>query len=316
VSEALRQSPLRLTVIVIGGPLRDRLHRTLDALAAQTIAGDLEVILADLSPESGQLERPQGPAIRVLACPGATDVGLVKAEAVRAAGTPLVAFLEDHAFPEQNWAETVVRAFDGPWAAVGYAFTNANPTSYASRALMMATYGPWQHPARRGPMRRLPGNNVAYRRAALLALGEELDALLAIDFNVQEAVRRSGGGLFLEAHALAAHENFTRFTDFLGAGRAYCHLLAAQRSRSWSRPRRLAYALAVPVAAPMLRLGRLAAGLRGRRALWPTFAMSLPLIILAYVSDAAAEAFGYAFGTRDAEAAFVAWEVMAPRDGT
>ena len=274
------------------------------------------MILADLAPESGQLERPEPPAIRVLAFPGATDIGLVKAEAVRAAGTPLVAFVEDHASPEPSWAETVVRAFAGPWAAVGYAFTNANPSTYVSRALMMSTYGPWQHPARRGPARRLPGNNVAYRREALLALGGELDALMAIDFNVHEAVRRTGGGLFLEAHALAAHENFTRFADFLGAGRAYCHLLAAQRARSWGRPRRFAYALAAPVAAPMLRLGRLAAGLRGRRALWPTFAKSLPLIILAYVSDAAGEALGYAFGARGAEAAFVTWEVVAPRDVT
>jgi hypothetical protein len=43
-----------------------------------------------------------------------------------------VAFIEDHGFPARDGAEKLIEAHVGPWAAVGYAFTNANPKSYLS----------------------------------------------------------------------------------------------------------------------------------------------------------------------------------------
>src|SRR5437868_5149876 len=42
-----------------------------------------------------------------------------RAAAIRAASGPVVALAEDHAFPEPDWAEVLIRAHRQPWAAVG-----------------------------------------------------------------------------------------------------------------------------------------------------------------------------------------------------
>jgi hypothetical protein len=304
----------RLSVVLVAGTLRDRAQRTLDALGRQTAAHALEVVVVDIAPEGAAFALPTELPVHVLREDLTTSLGSIKANAVRAARALVVAFVEEHAVPEPDWAQALLDAFEEDWAAVGYAFTNLNSATYMSRAVMTASYGPWEHPARRGPCRRLAGNNVAYRRDVLLSFGEELPALLTVDFNLQEAIRARGGGLFLESRALVAHENFTHIGDLLRAGHVYCRLLAARRATSWSILRRAIYALAVPVLAPALMTFRLAGDLRGRRALWWQFLASLPVIVLAYLWNSVGEGLGYAIGARDAEQAFLGWEVTAPRE--
>jgi hypothetical protein len=304
-----------MSAAVVVGNQRERAQITIDALGSQTAAERIEVVVVDIGPEDApDLPTPPGMPATYVRMAGARGFAAARAEAARRASTPVVAYLEDHAVPDVGWAAAVSRAHEGPWAAVGYAFTNANPESFGSRVSYIADYGPWAHPAPHGPLRLLPGNNVAYKRAALLSLGERLDDLLVVDFNVQHELRSQGRETYLESGALVAHENFARVTELFAANYSYTRLMAMNRAAGWSLGRRLGYAALVPVAVPGMKLARLLRSLRGRRQLWGSVALALPFVLANYAWSSIGEARGYLGGDlARAESAFAHWELDTVR---
>jgi hypothetical protein len=304
-----------MSAALVVGDLRERAQATVDAFGSQTAAERIEVVVIDTGPEDlPDLTTPEGMPATYVRMPESGGYAAARAEAARRASTPVVAYVEDHATPDAGWAEAVIDAHSGPWAAVGYGFTNANPEAFWSRVAHLADYGPWAHPAPHGPLRLLPGNNVSYKREALLSLGDRLDELLVVDFNVQDELRAQGRETYSESRALVAHENFTYGGGLLAANYSYCRLMAMNRSLGWSRGRRMAYAVAVPLTVPALKLARLLRSLRGRRQLWGGVAVTLPFLIATFTWSAVGEALGYLGGDRArAESAFARWELDNPR---
>jgi hypothetical protein len=303
-----------LSVAVVVGALRERAQRVVRAVAEQDVAADLELLILDLERDREPIEIPAPLRARHIALPGGT-ISHAKGEAVRRASAPAVAFLEDHCYPRPGWARALIEAHRGPWAAVGYAFENANPDRWFSRSAMVSDYGVFVDPER-GVADFISGNNVSYKCHALLAFGDRLDGLLMVDYNVHLALRARGERLFIEPRALAAHENYTRMSDLGNANRSYCRAMAANRARGWGRRRRLFYAVATPVAAPAIKFVRLARSVAARpRAALPTLS-ALPVIIAAYAWSAAGEARGYLDHSADAaEADFLVWELATERAG-
>jgi Glycosyl transferase family 2 len=309
----------RLSVVVVVGRLRHRGQRVVDAIAAQTAADDLELVVIDVA-ETQQLElaRPDGLRVTYRRRPEIGTWPQARLAGLDESRADTVAFLEDHCYPEREWAAAVLAAHGRGAAVVGYAFANANPQTYIARCGLMADYGRWAHPARPGPTPILPGNNVSYRRDALIALGDQLERAVAVDFNLHELLRDRGAVLTTEPAAVAAHENFTSFIPMFRANHTYCRLLAANRvrTRGWGLPRRLLWGLATPFGSPLVSVARLASSLRGRRELWPTFAVTLPGALLIWAVASVGEARGYLTGAGDAERAMLHWEAEAVRQPT
>lgn len=308
-----------LTAIVVIGDCRTRAQRVIHSLCSQTFGGQMEIIVVDIAPETTPALAPKaGTSIpyRYLRMPDEPHWGEAKAEAVRQASGEVVAFIEDHCFPAPRWAEAVARAFQsGPWAAVGYAFTNANPRSYWSRAGLFCDYHPWLKPIPGGPSRLLPGNNVAYRREQILVYGDRLATVIAPDFVLLEQLVQAGHTLYMEKDALAAHQNFVSPLPFLAANHLYCRMLGANRATmgQWSLGRRLFYGVAVLPGAPFLKFMRLIRGLPGR-GLWGQFALALPMIFITHFWSAVGESLGYLFGEGNVGPAFQWYELDAERD--
>ena len=307
----------RLSVVLVAGSQRRRTERVLDALAVQTALDAIEVVVVDLHDGDAPRLTVASTLRHVYAeRPAIARWGEARAEGVRLASGPLIGFIEDHCFPEPEWAERVIAAFEGTCAVVGYSFTNANPRTYVSRASLMARYGQFVHPARPGPAPVVSGNNVAYRREPLLSFGHGLADLLTIDFNLQEVLGKRGLRLVVEARARAAHTNFTSFARDCVTGYWYCRLLAARRAetQSWSTARRLVHGLGAPLGSPAIRLARLVRSLRGRQPLWWPTALALPLIAGWYLTDALGESLGYLFGAGRSEDEALRWELNESRD--
>jgi hypothetical protein len=312
----MRHTLPEMSVLLVIGARRERAQRVLDALDAQTRADALEVVVIDLAAEGAPpLRRPGRVPMAYIPLPPTTAWGAARAVAVRRAQAELLAFVEDHCYPHPGWAEALLEAHRGPWAAVGYAFTNPNPDRYLARAAMFADYGIWAHPARTGPARLLPYNNVSYRRAALLALGDRLEQLLGSDFHVHRELSRRGLPMYVEGRALAAHENFTRLGSLLRANHHYARLLAADRVRNgrWGGPRRFAWGVGTLVVAPLISLGRRLGSLPGRRAVWGEAAAALPVLVVAAAWTGVGESLGYLLGPGTSGEEMRRWEVHAER---
>jgi hypothetical protein len=309
-------SRVELAVLMIAGRRRERAQRVLEALERQTCRDRLEILVADMASESPQaLLPPEGISTRIFPIDAQTSWGEARAMALEQAQAPLVAYIEDHCYPSIEWAAAILEAHSRGWAAVGYAFTNANPETYISRASLMNDYGLWIHPASGGRQRLLSYNNVSYQRESLLGLDGDPSALLSSDYHIHELFHRRGQITGVAAGALAAHENFDRLSGILQANHHYCRVLAANRVErgDWSWPLRLFYGVATPVGAPLIALGRLVWSLRNRPSLWLEFLITLPVVLLISIWTAIGEARGYVFGRGRSEEALSHWEVNASR---
>lgn len=306
-----------LSAVVVVGPCRRRAQRVVDALCTQTAIGRMEVIVVDLAEAMvPALTTPPSTNVKYIRKPGLEFWATGRCMGLREASAPIVAFTEDHCFPASDWAKALIEAHRGAWVAVGYAFVNANPRTYRSRASMVNDYGPWLHPANPGPMRFMPGNNISYKRHVLLQYGDDLETLLTPDFNLQQRFLCEEKLMCIEPRAVSSHLNFEHVLPLMHANYAYARMLGARRAstQGWSRARRVFQAILTPVVAPVFGTVRLFRSLRGREQLIPLVVASLPIYFITHAWSAVGEAMGYAFGEGSSEHDLNRWEIAYERD--
>ena len=301
----------KLSVVLGVGACRQRAQRVVDAICAQTVLDQIEIVVLDSGGKGvAPLRTPQDARVVYVALPEATLFPKARAEGVLHASAPVVAFLEDHCFPSREWAAALIEAHRGECTVIGYAFTNANPQTYISRAALMKDYGPWLHPATAQLRTLMPGNNVSYRRDVLLSFGKDLEYMLTPDYSIQQVLTRRGHLMRLEPAALVAHQNYEQISPAAKSNATYARFLAGRRAKNlgWGPARRLAYALLTPWCAPVIGVFRVFRGLRGRESLLRDAIMSMPVFIVIACVAAGGEAMGYMFGEGDAETRMNYWE--------
>jgi len=287
-----------MSVVVITPDHHETISAVLRHVHAQSVKEQLEIVIVAPAPDALPLH---GPAfngfhgVRVVPFGAvASSTAAARAAGVRAARAPIVAFVEDHSFPQPGWAAALIAAHRGLWAAVGPAIGNANPCNAVSWANLLIEYSPWMEPAAAAPVEHLPGHNSSYKRKILLGYGATLETMLESESILHWDLRAKGFDLLLEPAALALHVNFTTIT---ASARLRFHggrMFAAARARRWSSGRRIAYAAAAPLI-PLVRLRRILAQIRRRRNS-PLPANTFPALALLLGCDAAGEMAGYLLG--------------------
>jgi hypothetical protein len=247
-----------VSVVLLVGELRKRSADALRSVLAQDGLGEAEVILVDAGLAThGPLEGSEHEAVRTVQPPPQATFGQMRGLGARAARGPIVAFLEDHVVAKPGWLKAIAAAFQGPWAAVGAEVENANPSVGISRVINVINYARWSPPMDRGESDMLAGNNIAYRRAALLNHQDHLDELLLCDTVMQWRLAADGGRLFAEPSVAIRHLNPTSFWTCTQSEFLYHWCFAAMRARhfGWSVWQRLRYTVLSP-AVPWLRFFR------------------------------------------------------------
>ena len=313
----MRSNP-ELAALLVVGDSREHGQRALDSLYAQTIADRMEIVVVDLKTNNAPaLEVPFGAVpTDYLTLGPKTTWAEGRGIAARRATAPVLAFIEGHCIAEPGWAEALIRAHEQPWAAVGYAFTNPYPEYYLSRATLASKYGSWLHPTASRAVRVLPCGNVAYKRDALLALGDEMENLLTPDFVVHERFNQQGMGMYVESGAIVAHNSQVKLSDLLTSSFLFCRVLASKRAESqrWGRLKRLGYGLATPIVSPGVALWRLFSSHSDAPSDWSALLMYLPVVLSKGVAAALGESVGYLVGAGSSEIQFVKWELHVGRN--
>ncbi|MGH2957081.1 MAG: glycosyltransferase, partial [Solirubrobacterales bacterium] len=247
-----------MSVVIVTDSL-ETIAKPLRNLRAQTIADRLELVL--VAPRGTELDvdalelQPLWQTLLV-EIDDIRSLAWAREPGIRAARAPIVALAESHTYHEPRWAEALVEAHRGPWAAVGPAIANANPTFASSWASLIVDYGPWVEPEGSAEMADLPGHNSSYKRSILTSYGPELKQLLEAETLLHEDLRRKGHRLWMEPGARVTHLNVTLPSSWVGervgAGRRF----GAARAANWSWAHRLLYAAASPLI-PLVRLRRM-----------------------------------------------------------
>lgn len=303
-------TPPAITAILPTWDTFDALRTTIAHLGRQTIADRIELLICAPDPQRFVVDTVAvSPlhSVRVLDGGDMSVTGPTRARAIREARAKIVAFTEDHSFPDPMWAEALLRAHEEPHAAVAPAIRNANPETQVSWADLLIGYGRWLAPGRRGEMDLLPGHNISYKRDVLLEYGDELDRLMEAETVLLWDLRRRGHTLLFEPAAVTAHTNFSRLRVWIDVqwhlGRVFAHA----RARDWPFLRRAAFAVASP-GIPLVRLYHVVRygarnGVPGTR-----IARALPHVVLGLLVDFAAQATGMLLGAGESVARLSSYE--------
>jgi len=135
--------------------------------------------------------------------------------AVAHARAPIVAIVEEHVVVLEGWAEALVKAHDGPWAAVCGELHCADLTDPLARRIEMFGLGPWSTPARRGESEELRWRNVSYKRTSLMRYGEKLPLYLGSESILFRKLRQDGERLWVEPDAKFVHAHGHTWPAFL-----------------------------------------------------------------------------------------------------
>lgn len=298
MSEADRPD-LSVSLVCAGGwrPLA----QTLRAMAAQTVADRVELIVTvpeaappdDLAPLLGVFHH-----VQVIEESPILNVDFAAGRALLRGQAPVVASVEDHAFPDADWAEAIIDAYRRLDAvSIGSTVVNANPGTALSWSNMLLAYGQWNETRPEGPAEMVPHHNGTWRRDALAGLEtDELWRWFDREGTVTHKLREAGGSFAFTPRARVRHVNPSAlgatFRLRLDAGRLY----AANRARDerWGWPKRLAYTVLAPLI-PAVRYARMRRELFGNRA-GVTEARHGPAMLIGLVFDAMGQMLGYVAG--------------------
>lgn len=296
-----------LSVVVVTPHRFAPLRRTVRSLRAQTIRGRLELLVVAPS-EDAVADREQGEvdafaAVRTIPVGPISNVDRASAAGIHAARAPVVAVVEDHAYPYPHWAEHILAAYDSgdgqaPYAAVGSIMGNANPRRTLSWVNLLLAYGRWTDPRDAGEMDDVPGHNITYATSVLQAFGDGLADRLGRGGDLHDRLRGAGHRMLLDSASRIDHVNPSRLVSTadlrFNAGRLYGSTRA--RTEGWSTARRLAYCLAGALI-PLVRLRRLHAQWFGAGGAHAALAPRIyPALLLGLALDAAGQIAGYAAG--------------------
>lgn len=278
---ALTSSPLpRVSVVVAARTPPDTTEKALASLAGQRRASEIEVLFVDGS-DDGRMAAlvRRFPGIRHIAAPGG-NLPALKGTAIRQARGDLIAVLDPGDAAAPNWIDEILDGFADPgvWA-VGGAVLLSGPESAGNVAAYLFEYGAFNPPIAAGDTQGdLPGNNVAYRRSALIDACA--DILATEGFNkpfFHERIRARGGRLVIRPSMCVQHLTHYAFLAFGVRRFHYGRCFGAVRVRRASLAMKVLYRAAAPAVAPVLIARHLwrAVSHPGNRQLLPGAALAL-----------------------------------------
>lgn len=276
------------------------LERTLGHLARQTIQNRLELVFIVSDAVRVPTQDLSGYwGVQVLEFGPIMSTGEALAEGVRRARAPIVVPAEDHSFPEPDWAEQLLAAHAGPYAAVGPLVVNGNPERLESWASLLHFHGRfagWNAPQE---LERLPGHQTSYKRAVLAEV-PDLGFYLNQEALLFPRLCAAGHRLLLHPAARVRHLQCSTLAAFVLNHLVSARRYAAARCQSWSVARRLLYLFGSPmlVGLKLYRMHPDVVRSRSAGGYWPQI---LPYLWLGASCAAAGESLGYILGPGSAE---------------
>lgn len=289
-----------LSVVLVTPTGFSQIHETVGYLLAQTVLDRIELVI--VAPSQGAVAGgaavlDQFPWHRVVPVERIVRRGTAAAEGVRVARAPVVAFIEEHAFPAPGWAEAFLRAHEDRWTVVSPAMRNANPGSIVSWAHWYRSYLGLTAPLCAGEVDNVSWHNSAYKRDALLSVGDRLGALLDYEGDLLAELRARGHRFYLEPEAQTDHLNVETMGASLDMFFQKGRLAGAQRAarEEWPTWRRLIYVAGSPLT-PLMHVPSLRADVRRTRQPARRVLQAIPLISVSLVAMALGEVVGLVAG--------------------
>jgi hypothetical protein len=221
---------------------------------------------------------------------------MLRARGLLAAQGDLVALMEDHARPDENWCANIVAAHRVSYAAIGGAIENGidRPLNWA---VYYCDFGKYQNPLPAGESPFASDANISYKRSALESIQTTWEQSFR-EVIVNGTLMSRGEKVALQPDIIVyQHRSDLRLSQALYERFIWGRSYAATRNALLSPPKRMVYTALSPLL-PGILLLRLTVTAWQRRRHFGQFVRALPLIAMLQTSWSLGEGVGYLTGIR------------------
>src|SRR5262249_37204203 len=216
--KVIQDKAAEMSVVILTPGNYSIIRKTIQHLKLQTVKDRLEILI--VAPSKDKLELIEGDladfhSFKIVEVGEIRIVSVAKVAAVAHAAAPIVAFAEDHCFPEPNWAEAIITAHNEGYTAVGPLIKNANPQTSVSWDGLFLHYGCCLQTIRSNACTNLPWHNTSYKRDVLLSYGSELASFMIVESNLLDDLRSKGHTLCFEPAARTSHVNISLLSSWM-----------------------------------------------------------------------------------------------------
>ena len=285
----------RLSVVIACTHSSRELDPVLSALRNQEGADGVEVIVADGSGDRAvDHARFQGEGAVTLRFPEGTPLPALWGAGISQSHGALIAILDDCSVPDRQWVSSILAAHESSDLVIGGAVDPSPQRSLIDWAAYFCEYGQFMLPLSGGNVSELPGNNIAFKRAALRRGTAFVEPGFWKTYWCR-ALQHEGVQLRSAPSMVVYDRKSYRLVPFLIRRYHHGRCFAGMRRTQLSPVMRMLYVLGTPVL-PVLFMRRIAGPIMQKRRYLLRFICSLPISILAVVSWSWGECFGYLAG--------------------
>lgn len=279
------------------------LNQTLDALDRLPERSRMEVIVVSADPDPNRESVRQGLAmrsmpVRVVQAERRESIPRLRSLGASAARGDLIAILEDHVCVEAGWAESMIESHRrNPSAAAVAGPVENGQNAWLNWAVYFCEYSAYMSPVPEGFADDLPGNNISYKRSALLRHLRVLDEGKWESW-INRELQDEGYRLVSTNRAAVRHIKPFRLGYFLKQRLLFSRSYAGMRRADQTWSKRLIYAAGSAILPALLTL-RTALAVFAKRRHRARFLACLPAVALFMTVGAVGEMMGYLLGAGD-----------------
>jgi GT2 family glycosyltransferase len=268
----------------------------LSALERQKGGVDFEVVVANRR-QDGTAEHisRRFPGVKLLQFPGHFGIPQLRAMAMAEAKGDIIVVTEDHCIAPENWLAEIVKAHQLGYMVVGGAVENGKTDRIIDWSVFLCEYSSAMLPITAGEVNSIPGNNAAYKKAALDLVDDGIKKNFWESF-LHDELRKKGIKLLSVPSIVVTHKKEFRFFYFLSQRFHYSRSFAGMRRSQIPQAKRLYYLLGSPLL-PFLMAIRVAQNvIVQKKRFYKEFFLSLPSLSVFFISYAMGEFIGYLLG--------------------
>lgn len=291
---AMRLPRLSIVIAAVNGA--ELLQQTIDAIDAQPERLEIELVVVATAAISNQtIAELKSKRITVVETATEDDsIPKLRYRGIMAASGDLIAILEDHVEVAPDWAATVFQSMADPTVSAVGGCVAPGQHGWVNWGVFLADYARYIGPVPEGEYADLPGNNIAYRRTALLPNADALNEGKWESW-VNDRLVQSGHRLVSTNRMVVKHCKGFRLGEFLQQRWHFGRSYAGMRNPDLGPLKRAVYGVGSSIL-PFLLTLRATKLIAGRDVPRRTLLQSWPLIALVMTVGAAGECAGYLFG--------------------
>ncbi len=268
----------------------------LSALERQQCGVDYEIVVANRC-QDGTAEhiRQRFPRVRLLEFPKQFSIPELRAAAMAQARGDIIVVTEDHCVTPKNWLAEIVKAHKLGYMVVGGAVENGKTNRIIDWSVFFCEYSSAMLPVPAGEVRTIPGNNAAYKRAALDLIDDGIKRNYWESFLHDELVEK-GVKLLSVPSIVVTHMKKFGFFYFLCQRFHYSRSFAGMRTALITPLRRFYYLSTAPLLPLLMALRVTRNVFFEKKRLYKEFLLSIPLLTIFFITYAIGEFVGYLAG--------------------